>query len=617
MLESFVRTEKMSSVKTASTTFSLPTDEFEAEAKKQFDIWSLIKRANTADPYVMMAKHRMNKSSRRPKTTGRLVRRRRISMAESLTEESLRSHTSTEIFDFEPYADDFDFDGDDDLHDTRSSAGENRDHCQKVYMRACNRFNVSPAANFYKALKTEKVNLSHRQLGAPGVKAICIALVHNSIVQTLDLSENDMGPRGAEYIADMLKENNFVVNLNLADNDLGVEGTKHIVDIVKQLDSVHSLSLAGNGIRECDSEVIRPLLEDTTKLKHLDLSHNQFREAGGEVLGYALANNDTMDSLDLSWNHLRRDGGVLVAEGLAENTCLKKLNLAWNGLYLDGCKAIARALEENTTLLELDLTCNRISKECLEKLMFGLRKNSTLEVLRLGWNPITPIGAMEILQFVNDNKNCAIKELDLTDQLVEPAFVALVLEMESKRNIKVVYGMVRGQDARGDDDDEKQLMDENPIIVLMEFGKLMGFRLMDLFAALDKDGSKSLDHNEIRTGLRMVNIPLSDKCIEILIQKLDVDGDGEIDFGELMAAQTHHRRKMSKFYAAQEGDIDVEDTEIGRVRIKLTRLMAKKMSGNPAFKHQSRMLLQQMGILDEDTDQSAKTKLNEVKEEMA
>ena len=62
---------------------------------------------------------------------------------------------------------------------------------------------------------------------------------------------------------------------------------------------------------------------------------------------------------------------------------------------------------------------------------------------------------------------------------------------------------VRGQDARGDDDDEKQLMDENPIIVLMEFGKLMGFRLMDLFAALDKDGSKSLDHNEIRTGLRV------------------------------------------------------------------------------------------------------------------
>lgn len=30
---------------------------------------------------------------------------------------------------------------------------------------------------------------------------------------------------------------------------------------------------------------------------------------------------------------------------------------------------------------------------------------------------------------------------------------------------------------------------------------------------------------------QMVNIPLSDKCIEILIDKLDVDGDGEVDFG--------------------------------------------------------------------------------------
>ena len=80
----------------------------------QFDIWSLIKRANTADPYVMMAKHRMSKSMpRRPKTAGhRLVRRRRASVEESSTEESLRSHTSTEMYDFEyPFADDYDFDG--------------------------------------------------------------------------------------------------------------------------------------------------------------------------------------------------------------------------------------------------------------------------------------------------------------------------------------------------------------------------------------------------------------------------------------------------------------------------------------------------------------------------
>ena len=62
----------------------------------------------------MMAKHRMNKTMlRRPKTAGhRVTRRRRGSVEESSTEESLRSHTSTEIYDFEySFTDDYDFDG--------------------------------------------------------------------------------------------------------------------------------------------------------------------------------------------------------------------------------------------------------------------------------------------------------------------------------------------------------------------------------------------------------------------------------------------------------------------------------------------------------------------------
>lgn len=41
---------------------------------------------------------------------------------------------------------------------------------------------------------------------------------------------------------------------------------------------------------------------------------------------------------------------------------------------------------------------------------------------------------------------------------------------------------------------------------------------------------------------------------------------------------------MTKFYAAKEYHGDVTDTEIGRVRLKLSRLMAKEMSGNPAFR---------------------------------
>jgi len=75
---------------------------------------------------------------------------------------------------------------------------------------------------------------------------------------------------------------------------------------------------------------------------------------------------------------------------------------------------------------------------------------------------------------------------------------------------------VLGQDKLVDDDDEKQLMDENPIIVLMEFGKLMGFRLMDMFAALDKDGGKSLDHKEIREGLHVSRGALAEPHVDLI-----------------------------------------------------------------------------------------------------
>jgi hypothetical protein len=53
-----------------------------------------------------------------------------------------------------------------------------------------------------------------------------------------------------------------------------------------------------------------------------------------------------------------------------------------------------------------------------------------------------------------------------------------------------------------------------------------------------------------------------------------------------MAAQAEHGRKMSKFLMAKVSDMDVEDTDIGRIRIKLSRLMANKISGNPAFKRE-------------------------------
>lgn len=71
------------------------------------------------------------------------------------------------------------------------------------------------------------------------------------------------------------------------------------------------------------------------------------------------------------------------------------------------------------------------------------------------------------------------------------------------RELDVIYGQVIGHSLLNCDEIEKKILDENPCIVLLEFGKLMGFRLLDLFSSLDKDGSRTLDRDEIERGLKV------------------------------------------------------------------------------------------------------------------
>lgn len=80
----------------------------------QFDIWDVIKRADTTDPYIIMAKHRMNAGyHRRCKTSRKINRknRRRVSNAESEGGESIFSDDSAGFNDVEVAGTYFPFDG--------------------------------------------------------------------------------------------------------------------------------------------------------------------------------------------------------------------------------------------------------------------------------------------------------------------------------------------------------------------------------------------------------------------------------------------------------------------------------------------------------------------------
>ncbi|CAG2224060.1 unnamed protein product [Mytilus edulis] len=538
---------------------------------------SLIKRPQTASPYVMAVKYRnkakvASRKTNRAIITRRRTGRRKASLIDSEyggCESSFHTYNTSLTDLFDEFNDDFDFD------EEESESRSDKDpasYCENQYRRMCKMLNISPVSSFIRELSKKRVSVRHRSLCPKDAKAMSVALL--------------VRPKGALYLAEMLTDNRIITDLNLSDNQIGIEGAKHIVNIAVEVDNFTSLNLSGNGFREFDAIHLTKLFEDTHNLLRLTLSHNEFREFGGKVIGDALKINDTLEELDLSCtNHLRFDGADAIADGLALNQGLKKLDISWNGFSMRGCESLAKALGFNEYLIELNLECNRINKDALEKLLKGMKTNQSLEVLKLGWNPITTKGAQMILDFINDNPTSGLKKVDIRTQLVEKEFSENVKRLKEDKDIMFIHGPIRGDHGVGEDDDELSLIDENPIIVLMEFGHMNGFRLTDLFSVFDKDGSKSLDLSEIKTGLMMAGIPLQEHCLELLIDKLDDDDSGEIEYAEMMQAQMIHRRQKAQMMKdIADGSVDLEKTEVGRVRGKLHKLMAKHMDGNPAFK---------------------------------
>jgi len=83
-------------------------------------------------------------------------------------------------------------------------------------------------------------------------------------------------------------------------------------------------------------------------------------------------------------------------------------------------------------------------------------------------------------------------------------FEKLCKDMKQRRNpFEVIYGYVWDTEREGIthtdiNDDEKELIDEDPLTVLFEYARLQNFRLLDMFVILDRDESGSLDKTSLK-----------------------------------------------------------------------------------------------------------------------
>ncbi|KAK3087877.1 hypothetical protein FSP39_011851 [Pinctada imbricata] len=363
--------------------------------------------------------------------------------------------------------------------------------------------------------------------------AVALSLVMCNTVSELHISGNSIGETGIKYITNMLKEDDNISVVDLSENDLQSYGANLVTSMIMENDNILSLRLSVYSFSVMN-EFYSFFFQQRCVLRVLDLSHNEFGEAGGLLLGEAIGNNDSIETLDISWNRLGVAGARAIAKGLQENICLKHLNMSWNGIGDEGGKLIAESLVTSDTLLSLDLCCNRISHVGLVDVMKGVTACKTLRKLDVSRNPITFEGPVIALTILNEHLECGLNELVFVDMCVSGHFIPKLKEIrKQKPKFKVKHGgFLNGTDTieHAWRQREENIMNDS-MMKLLEYVHDKKLRWSDLFFQLDTDKSMSISEKEFIDGIKRAGIPLTDQQIRDLVERLDTDDDGEVDFG--------------------------------------------------------------------------------------
>ncbi|KAL5008535.1 hypothetical protein ScPMuIL_014116 [Solemya velum] len=416
----------------------------------------------------------------------------------------------------------------------------------KTYIDECNKTGVIPASFFVRQLKDEKCTLRYYGLGPLGAKAISVPLKSNIRINRLDLEGNWLGSRGCKFLANMFMENVYITVLYLAENKICSPGAIIMSEMLKENDTLTLVDLSGNDIDDKGAAAICNMLLSNRTLKTLYLRYNLFEEPSATCFKEMLLHNECLEELDLSWNRFRARGAVLLAEGVQGNIGLRSLNVSMNGICREGAEAMGQALKMNRSLSYLDVSHNRIPQRGALHIAEGLAVNDTLRTLKISHNPLWKNGPVDLLKALIQNESSALIEIDMENISITSEFEELVEKSESVRVKNVMFkhgGVVRdGKCLESSDVDPLAAFKRDPMTKLKKYVSEAGYRIIDLFKDMDKDGNMSITRDEFLRKIKTAGVELTEEQSDILINRLDQDGDGTIDWREMLEGETEYRR---------------------------------------------------------------------------
>ena len=349
-------------------------------------------------------------------------------------------------------------------------------------------------------------------------------MLQNTKICELDLQDNAIGDDSGKDVATIFFDNFYITRLNIAYNMLGLKAAKAFAESLEANGTLRVLDLSENTLCNKCIETLCSGLTSNYSLTELNLSKNKITEEGGKYIGVMLSEQRSITDLDLSWNGLGAHGTEAVLKGLKDNIILRNLNLSWNAIGVSGCKALSKAFGF-INLPCLDISNNRLLAEGAKILSQGLKKNTSLITLKVGQNILENAGVCFILKAILRNTESKLSTIDISGTDLEKEFYELEKEIRlNNRSIKFIHETIFKEKQ------PKRITD--PREILKKFLNDNGIHKLDLFDFIDRDASMAISVDEFRKGLKVANCGLVDFQIDELMQLLDQDQDGEIDYSE-------------------------------------------------------------------------------------
>ncbi|XP_059157279.1 leucine-rich repeat-containing protein 74B-like [Physella acuta] len=441
--------------------------------------------------------------------------------------------------------DDSDYDTDLDIDGNKWVYPERYDHDltgKRRYLNECKKLGVHPISYFLDHMQDQRLKLKNHGIGPQAMIALTAPLQVNTTIEHLDLEGNGIRGEGTIHLCRVLRENVFITELNISENGIENEGAEAVCQLLMYNKTIEKLNLAGNGISDGAAQNFYTLLtKRNSTLRYLNLSHNQFEDEGARWFKDALMENEVLEHLDLSWNHFQKRGCVLLAEGLKENVGLKEFSISMNGLELEGGKALGEAIKSNRTLLRLYAANCRLSPTSAVYLANGLMSNDNLNMLDVSENCIIADGAWAMLSGIEKNEASNLMLLNLGSTHVEVRFKKLQEKLRELKGLEVIHGgVLYDYKIEAVTLTPLELFKRDPYTKLRDWVGKSGYRLVDMLRRFDKNQNMTISIEEFWNGIMSCNIPITERQFELLIERMDRDGNGEIDFSELLEEDREH-----------------------------------------------------------------------------